>query len=353
MKINLIKKDRLVNIILVFLFLTTSSNCYFFVGNRKIKSELQETKNKLQYHQSYNLNSKSDNVVNNNKVNIDEMKELEDLHQIAIEVSNIFKKTGKGVPVSSGLDLILQADEANCIHHPYIFARKIQDLGYQFRILAITTAINWDHALIEVKLKTTGKWYLFDPSNGISYLNTLWEIHNNPELANSKIGQPSQLYQNYTLPKFFERIIDVTIYPDLGRHETDYALEAKIINQSSFMQDYSVANALDGDPHNNYTSSKENSYPNFFELDLGAKRKIYRFMIQWYNAKDYASNFEIFANNNGKYVSIFSTEENIEDDTFTEIILPEAIVTDKIKFVVYKNEGQNRLLLKKFSVYKF
>ena len=45
MKINLIKKDRLVNIILVFLFLTTSSNCYFFVGNRKIKSELQETKN--------------------------------------------------------------------------------------------------------------------------------------------------------------------------------------------------------------------------------------------------------------------------------------------------------------------
>ena len=342
-------KDKSKSVITLSLFLSIIANCYSFFKDQKIQAEFQEIKNHLQYYKSYSLNSKLDN-----KFNTDEIQELEKLHENAVEVSRIFKKQGKGVDTKSGLDLILKSKESHCGHNVYIFARKIQDLGYQFRILGIATAVNLNHAFVEVKLKTTGQWYLFDPSNGVYYLNTLSEIQSNPELSNNKIGQASEAYQKYTFPHFFKNIIKINIPPDnLRWYETNYALEAKIINQSDFVDDNPVQNAIDGDPYNTYTVAKENNNPNFFELDLGEARKIYRFTMHWDTESNNTSEFEILANQNGKYIAVFSSQNNIEDDAFTEVILSKPIITEKIKFVAYKAQRQDEFILKEFSVYKY
>ncbi len=77
---------------------------------------------------------------------------------------------------------------ATCAQYAQILQNNLLKIGVPSRLWSITTFALQFHGLVEVFIKN--KWVLVDPTIGIVYKNSFFEILKNPSLANRYIGSP-------------------------------------------------------------------------------------------------------------------------------------------------------------------
>lgn len=272
------------------------------------------------------------------------------LEKINTEVSKLFTVDGAGIPTTEGYEKVIASKEANCTQYAYVFARRAYTSGYEVKVLGITTTRNTNHAVVNVKVGE--RWFLFDPTNGVYYKADAFDIFQNPDLVKKMVGVPTKKTKVYTNKSFFQQIGRITVAQNLDYAEQDLSSEAQIIEESKF---YKTPNGVGASIHTStdkdYTAALPGSFPNYFVLKWDEPHDFYRVSIQWVDELNYASDFKIMALVGGEYVTIAEESEYATDNiNFVQLLKP--VTTDQIKFVVTKTNGQDRLLLRRFSLYE-
>lgn len=123
-------------------------------------------------------------------------------------------------------------------------------------------------------------------------------------------------------------------------------------NGSEFYKEpYGVMASFDED-NSNYTAAYNDSFPNWFIVNIGQSVLVENVQIEWYSNTDYASDFEIFGYVNDKWV-LLAKETDYKIGINTVIYkknIKEPLNINKIKMVVKNTNGQQRLLMRKFEL---
>ena len=287
--------------------------------------------------------------------NINSIQQLSQLQQQNIEVTSHWEKTGKGYSplkdINIHLEDFLNYPDASCSQQSYLFARKASQQGFLARRVGLWASDGANDVMVEVRVN--GKWYLFVPTAGVYYRFSLADIFNSPDKSLDYRGDPKPGTEMYLKQEFFSNIYKVDIYPSLNNTEFNYAALAKVNSKNLFPSPNSGESAVDNDLIT-YAAGKHNLFPQIIELSWKEPIEIYRLFIQWYSSEDYGSDYDIMlhnleTNSTEKY-HIRHNEFNQYGD-YSQISLPEMVVTDSVKIIFNKAHGQPRLLIKEIKVY--
>lgn len=280
---------------------------------------------------------------------VDYSDDLFKLHNIVLETSDMYSQIGPG---ANTYQEMLTSSMGNCREQAYVFARKVLQEGYIPKVIGLFSVDDANHLLVDVKVGDS--WYLFDPANGVYYKHSVYEILKNPALSGDIVGTPKEISKFYTMQAFFKGVQKINVYNNLDYIEKDIAslkMGTRVIERSEFYNyPYGVEASLDGETKSNYTAALENSLPNYFEIDFGSVKEFYRVVIEWYSYNDYASDFEIFYEQSGTFVSLVHEVNYVEDDKIYQYVLKEPIKTQRVRVVVNNTNGQKRLLMRRFSL---
>jgi hypothetical protein len=126
----------------------------------------------------------------------------------------------------------------------------------------------------------------------------------------------------------------------------NWATTATVAAQTHFFPEPNgVEAALDGD-HQTYAAGQPMSNPQSFELDLGAARTIARVGIHWYSRADYGEDFSIDAFHDGQWVPLVTERRAQPPDGRHIYPLAVPVVAQRVRVVVTKFHGQNRMLMR-------
>lgn len=126
--------------------------------------------------------------------------------------------------------------------------------------------------------------------------------------------------------------------------------DIKVIDSSKTYPGFEVVNALDGDPDDDYAAFLEGGLPQHMTFDLGGKKNISSIELIWESETNYGVDYTVEAISDDK-ISTSSKYEYmsgmVQKITFKE---PNSAV-DRLKIVVTKTHGQDRILLRQIKIY--
>lgn len=95
---------------------------------------------------------------------------------------------------------------------------KLNELGYKSKIIANSSFyLGANHSVVECEIE--GKNYIFDPTNGVYYKNSMEELLLEPGLVDKCIYQVAEedTLQSYICKDFFENIYSSSYYSNMIR----------------------------------------------------------------------------------------------------------------------------------------
>ncbi|WP_458411721.1 hypothetical protein ACNQFZ_12730 [Schinkia sp. CFF1] len=282
-----------------------------------------------------------------------EQTQLASLIKLNLEVHNSFDY-GQGLPGYPTLEETIQYGNGHCGLYATYFAEKASKIGFHPIVVDLTSAINNENKLFHsvVELKIGEKDYTFDPTLGVYYKHNVTELFMSPLLAEKKVGKSiNDNVKVYGTPMFWGNITNVKVYHDLDYYQSDYLQTQKfeVSTKSSFFNSPNDLGAsFDGKAYDNYTASKEGELPVVFTIKFKSPVDVNRIYFAWYDLENYPTDFTVYDENGNPLIKKTNYKNNIGH--FNEW-LPESSKTDSLTFSFTKFEGQQRLLLRKLSVY--
>lgn len=119
---------------------------------------------------------------------------------------------------------------------------------------------------------------------------------------------------------------------------------------SQFYPDYTIENALDGDPYDDYVAMLEGEEPTFtldIQEDEGASLKA--MLLIWESESNFATDYTISFKKDGQ--EVYNLEISNQSDPVQRFPL-DSVVADEITVTVTKFEGQNRILLRQLQAWE-
>ncbi|WP_263834077.1 hypothetical protein [Sulfurospirillum oryzae] len=287
-------------------------------------------------------------------LNVYASDKLEELIKYNDKLSTLYREVGAGMmggKYNVEFDKLIHYPHGSCSQQGYLLARKAKELGFkteQLGLFSKTTGTND----VMVNVTDGDSQFLFVPSAGAYYKNSLWQILDNIKLADNFIVHKTKsdhvlnARSLYLSASFFKTLENIKIY-HLNNYESNLLKYAKEVSSKNLFTDpYNEKHLLDFQ-NKYYTAGEENKPYQSIQYVLKESFDIYRFYFQWYSPEDYAQKIKVILNDNETLEF-----DNKIDGIETEIVLP-AMKTkiQKIEFKFSDFHGQNRLLLKGLGVY--
>ncbi|XOB65738.1 hypothetical protein ACMC5R_03030 [Deferribacteres bacterium DY0037] len=269
------------------------------------------------------------------------------------KLSTLYPTVGSGMAggrYNIEFDELINYPEGSCSQQGYLLARRAKQLGFEAKMLGLFAENGANDVMVDVRNSKNA--YLFVPSAGAYYKQSLWQIVENVELAkhfitnhidNEHVTSARQLYLS---PIFFENIYRINFH-HLNDYETNILkLASNTRSKKIFDYPYNEAYLLDNQ-NKYYTAGKRKKKDQSISYLFDNVVKVYRFEFVWYSENDFAKNIKIKINNNYT-IEIDNHESNIK----TEVVLPKVITDVKsLEFIFNDFNGQDRLLLRQMGVY--
>lgn len=283
----------------------------------------------------------------------DEKSELKSLIKLNLEIHNSFEY-GKGLPGYPTLEETIKFGNGHCGLYTTYFAEKAIKMGFNPIVVDLTSGIkNEDelfHSVVEIKL---GKnYYIFDPTLGIYYKHNINDLVTSPFLANQKVGTvTNENLEIYSKPIFWSNVFDLNILHNQDYYQQDYihSNEFEVISKNLF---YKSPNDLyasfDGKVFDNYTASIEGDVPVSFTIKFKNPITVNRIYLSWFDFQNFPTEFKVYDNNGNELVSRANYQNNVG---YLNEWLRNSVMTDSLTFSFTKFKGQQRLLLRKLSIY--
>ncbi|MCQ1529162.1 D-glucuronyl C5-epimerase family protein [Lutispora saccharofermentans] len=129
----------------------------------------------------------------------------------------------------------------------------------------------------------------------------------------------------------------------------DISSQVKVINSSPMYDGFEIENSLDGNPNDDYTAGIEGILPQFFILEISNKKEIKEIELIWESESNYGVSYTIEITEKDDKVKYKEDIVN-QNGQYQKIILPNNISGEKIKFIINKTNGQNRILLRQIKI---
>lgn len=278
---------------------------------------------------------------------------LEELIKYNEKLATLYKETGPGMiggKYNLEFDKLINFSNGSCTQQAYLLARKAKQLGFYAQQIGLFAINGANDVMVTIKNKNIH--YLFVPSTGAYFKNSLWEILEYPSLATNYIASEASNShvlnaRSLFLSNSFFSTLEKIEFNQLNKYETNILRLAELSgSQNLYPEPYNEKHLLDNQ-NKYYTAGKENKKLQSVTYNFLQKVQIYRFYFQWYSTQDYAKRIRIRIND--KQTLEYENSENILE---TEIVLPESIKeVQKIEFIFSDFNGQNRLLLKQLGAY--
>lgn len=279
---------------------------------------------------------------------------LDELIKYNEKLSTLYKEAGPGMmggKYNLEFDKLINYPNGSCSQQGYLLAKKAKELGFKAQLVGLYSINNANDLMVNVSY-SDGKEYLFVPSAGAYYNNSIWKILDKPKLSNrfNSKSTTNELVNNnrsaYLNESFFKNISKIELNR-LDYYEFNLLKKfEEVSSQNLYDEPYDETHLLDN-LNKYYTAGKENNKEQSIKYIFNNPINIYRFYFQWYSSNDYAKKIKIKIND----------EQNLEFENSsrgleTEIVLPESIKeVKKIEFIFNDFSGQNRLLLKQLGAY--
>ena len=205
------------------------------------------------------------------------------------------------------LEDVLELGEAACGYYARKLLYDLKVEGYNCRIVGTKSYYrNAHHAMVEVEVGED--IYLFDPTNGAYYLNSLEELMANPKLSNEIIiMHTNDVLDSYTCNDFFDGIYYVETIdglPDYLRRLNDNISEIQI--EGEVVGDNDESRMIDEDI-STFLQLQANEDEKYIELHLDKEVSIGEIGMLWYSAEELdeiRELVEIQYWSNGKWLNI-------------------------------------------------
>jgi hypothetical protein len=288
---------------------------------------------------------------------IDTIQKLNLLHKDNVEVAHYWKNYGEGyLPLKNfniHFDDFLKYPNANCYQQSYLFTRKAIEKGFLARRVGLWNSSGANDLMVEVRVNN--KWYLFVPSAGVYYRFSLGKLLEQPEKATIYQGIPKEISRMYLHEDFFANIYKVDMYQSVNDVELNYAAIAKVASEDFYQIPYSVESSVD-ENIDSYAAGKDGLPSYIINLSWQKSVSVYRLFIKWYSAKDYGSEYDVILMDKTnkilkKYHIAKKNESLYRYADYSQIPFSSLVNIDHIKIVVYKTNGQPRLLVREIKTF--
>lgn len=162
----------------------------------------------------------------------------------------------------------------------------------------------------------------------------------------------SYFFQLYAEPDQKHTVLENILLRTLCREPAENVMTPVVFQTtdvSQFYPDYTLENALDGDPYDDYVAMLENVSPSFTLGITGNDTSIKAMMFIWESESNYAVNYTIHFLQNGEETS---TVEVTQQTGPAQTIFVGNIPADQISITVHQFVGQNRILLRQIQAWE-
>lgn len=278
---------------------------------------------------------------------------LDELIKYNEKLSTLYKEVGPGMmgrKYNLEFDKLINYPNGSCSQQGYLLARKAKELGFNAQQIGLFATSGANDVMVNVSDDINK--YLFIPSTGAYYKNSLWQILENLELSTKFLANKTEkenvlnARNLYLTSSFFGNLEKIQMY-QLNNYETNLLkLSSKVSSKNLFEYPNNEKHLLDYQ-NKHYTAGKNNKGNQSIEYIFDNSVNIYRFYFQWYSNNDYAKKIKIKINDR-QTLEFENSSKGLE----TEIVLPESIKeVKKIEFIFSDFSGQNRLLLRQLGAY--
>lgn len=259
------------------------------------------------------------------------------------KIHNILKN-GEGYPDDLFIDELEKRREGHCGHFSLFFFRELIMHDYSVEIINITTFDNRIHNVVQVKLKSSDRYIVVDPTSKIIYKNSIGELIANPSLSNNKIGNSE--YEVYTSESFWKNIKFIKFDTFIEMQPIN-KFRNIILNKEMFYESEIATSKIIDEDLNTYISQIEEKSKNAeIKFDFYKMTRLSSILIYPYDILHYP-----------KKIKLICDDKLIYDN---EIELKRGLIVvnffgndycQQLDFIFSDFQGQDRLLLRDIYIY--